>query len=133
MHFSVFHILCVLTNNCTICTILWLLFFSFLASDDFMALNNSFHIKANTPLQCVPISITSDSVDEADRECFTFSITTSANVAGLTLSPFESKICISDAEGIVPFINIFPPEQSHKFGNACYGSDVYIKISSLKV
>ena len=72
-----------------------------------MALNNSFHIKANTPLQCVPISITSDSVDEADQECFTFSITTSTNVAGLTLSPFESNICISDAEGIVQFYNIF--------------------------
>ena len=106
---------------------------SSLASDDFMALNNSFHIKAITPLQCVPISITSDSVDETDQECFTFSITTSTNVVGLTLSPFESKICISDAEGIVPFYNIFPPEQSHNFGNVCYGSDVYIKMSSLRV
>ena len=78
------------------------LFFSS-APDDFTALNNSFQISANATIQCVPISITSDSVDETGEECFTFSISTATTIAGLTLSPSEAEVCISDAEGVVLF------------------------------
>ena len=74
---------------------------SSLASDDFMALNSTFQINSNTPLQCVPISIMSGSVEETGQECLTFSISTTTTIAGLTLSPSEAKVCISDAEGIV--------------------------------
>ena len=74
---------------------------SSLAPDDFIALYGSFQINANTPLQCVPISIKSDSVNETGQECFTFSISTSATVAGLILSPSEAEVCITDTEGIM--------------------------------
>ena len=68
------------------------------APGDYTALNDSFEISDSALLQCVPISITSDSVDE-EQECFTFSLSTATSVAGLTLSPSEAEICISDAEG----------------------------------
>ena len=74
---------------------------SSLAPDDFIALYGSFQINANTPLQCVPISIKPDSVNETGQECFTFSISTSTTFAGLTLRPLEAEVCITDTEGIV--------------------------------
>ena len=50
-------------------------------------------------IQCVPIAITSDSVAEPGQECFAFAISAVSSVAGLTLNPSGTEICISDAEG----------------------------------
>ena len=50
-------------------------------------------------IQCVPIDIVSDSVAESDQECFTFSLSTPQTISGLSLSPSEAEICISDEEG----------------------------------
>ena len=75
--------------------------FLYSAPDDYTALNDTFQMSDSAWLQCVPISITSDSVEETEQECFTFSISTATSIAGLTLSPSEAEICISDAEGLL--------------------------------
>ena len=62
-------------------------------------------------IQCVPIAITSDSVDEPGEECFTFTISTVNNIAGLILSPSETAICISDSEGKLQSVNIIKEKQ----------------------
>ena len=69
------------------------------APSDFTAQNNTCKLSSNAPLQCIPIAITSDSVVEPGQECFTFAISTVTSIAGLTLSPYETEICISDIEG----------------------------------
>ena len=71
----------------------------YLDPDDYTALNDSFQISSSALLQCVPISITSDSVEETGQECFSFSLSTATTISGLTLSPSGAEICISDAEG----------------------------------
>ena len=74
-------------------------YFVHVAADDFTALMDSFTLGDNALIQCVPIAITSDSVIEPGEECFTFTISTATTVAGLTLSPSETEICVSDSEG----------------------------------
>ena len=69
------------------------------AESDYTALNDTFQLSSSALLQCVPIAITSDSVDEPGQECFTFTLSTTSSIDGLTLSPSEAEICISDAEG----------------------------------
>ena len=49
-------------------------------------------------VQCIPITIVSDSVSESDAECLTYSISTTSSTAGLTLNPTTATICISDEE-----------------------------------
>ena len=63
-------------------------------------------------IQCVPIAITSDNVDEPREECFTFTISTVNNIAGLILSPSETAICVSDSEGKLQSVNIIKEKQS---------------------
>lgn len=60
---------------------------------------DSFILSDDALIQCVPIAITSDSVVEPGEECFTFTISTTTSVAGLTLNPSETEICVSDSEG----------------------------------
>ena len=50
-------------------------------------------------VQCIPITIISDSTTETDEECFTYTISTTSTAAGLTLNPTTATICISDEEG----------------------------------
>jgi hypothetical protein len=69
-----------------------------LSSSDFTAQNNTYQFSSNVLLQCIPIGITSDSVDEPGQECFTFSISSQRSIPGLTISPSEAQICISDFE-----------------------------------
>ena len=71
----------------------------FIATSDFVALNDSLTLSDDALIQCVPIDIVSDSVAESDQECFSFSLSTPGTIGGLTLSPSEAKICISDEEG----------------------------------
>ena len=63
------------------------------ATDDFFSLTESSTFSNDALIQCVPIAIISDSVKEFE-ECFTFTISNTTSVAGLTLSPSESQICI---------------------------------------
>ena len=49
-------------------------------------------------IQCIPITIISDSTAETSDECFTYTISATSSVAGLTLSPATATICISDEE-----------------------------------
>ena len=49
-------------------------------------------------VQCIPITIISDSITETSDECFTYTISATLSVAGLTLSPTTATICISDEE-----------------------------------
>ena len=76
--------------------------FSPTASTDFTAQNDTYQFSNNALFQCTPIAITSDSVNEPGQECFTFTISSPTSVAGLTLSPSETEICISDSEGKTP-------------------------------
>ena len=100
-----------------------LFWLSSLASDDFMALNNSFQINTNTPLQCVPVSIKSECVDKEGQDCLTFSISTTTTIAGLVLSPSEATICVTDAEGIVLLlINIIMPKREWSLIDDIYHS-----------
>ena len=71
----------------------------FIATSDFVALNDSLTLSDDALIQCVPIDIVSDSVAESDQECFSFSLSTPETIGGLTLSPSEAQICISDEEG----------------------------------
>ena len=72
----------------------------FKATDDFTALNDSFTLSEDTQIQCVPIPITSDSVDEPGLECFFFTISNASGVDGLTLCPSQAEICVSDSKYI---------------------------------
>lgn len=48
-------------------------------------------------IQCIPITITSDSNAEDTSECFTYTISTTS-IPGLTLSPTTATVCIDDEE-----------------------------------
>ena len=49
-------------------------------------------------VQCIPITIISDTTTETDEECFTYSISTTSTTAGLILNPTTATICITDPE-----------------------------------
>ena len=68
------------------------------ASDDYTAVSGNFDMTDTNTVQCIPISIISDSVTETDEECFTFTISTTSTAPGLTLSPTSATICISDQQ-----------------------------------
>ncbi|CAI8052979.1 Extracellular matrix protein 3, partial [Geodia barretti] len=69
-----------------------------IASDDYTAVSGNFDMTDTNTVQCIPISIISDSVTETDEECFTFTISTTSTAPGLTLSPTSATICISDQQ-----------------------------------
>ena len=48
-------------------------------------------------VQCIPITIISDSTTETE-ECFTYTISTTSTAAGLTLNPTSATICITDEQ-----------------------------------
>ena len=49
-------------------------------------------------VHCIPVTIISDSTTETSVECFTYTISATSGVAGLTLSPNTATICIRDEE-----------------------------------
>ena len=71
----------------------------YIAPQDYTALNDTFQLSNNATLQCVPVMITLDSVDEPEEECFTYSIASPSSVPGLILNPTEAMICVTDCEG----------------------------------
>ena len=68
------------------------------APNDYTSNSGSFDMTDSNTVQCIPVSIVSDSVTETDEECFTYTISTTSTAAGLTLSPTSATICISDPE-----------------------------------
>ncbi|CAI8052157.1 hypothetical protein GBAR_LOCUS28549, partial [Geodia barretti] len=65
------------------------------APSDYTSASGNFDMTDTNTVQCIPISIISDSVTETDEECFTFTISTTSTSPGLTLSPTSATICIS--------------------------------------
>ena len=58
-------------------------------------------------IQCIPVTIASDSNTEDTSECFTYTISTTS-IPGLTLSPTTATVCISDEEeSKISFVNCF--------------------------
>ena len=74
------------------------LFFIYPAPGDYTSTSGSFDMTDSNTVQCIPITIISDSTTETDEECFTFTISTTSTAAGLTLSPTTATICIRDPE-----------------------------------
>ena len=68
------------------------------APSDYTSVSGSFDMTDTNTVQCIPVSIVSDSVTETDEECFTFTLSTTSTAAGLTLSPTSATICINDPE-----------------------------------
>ena len=66
------------------------------APDDYSSVSGSFDMTDVNSVQCIPIPIISDNTTEIFDECFTFSISATYNVAGLSLNPTTAIICISD-------------------------------------
>ena len=69
------------------------------APSDYTPISGSFDMTDSNTVQCIPITIISDSTTETDEECFTYTISTTSTAAGLTLNPTTANICISDEEG----------------------------------
>ena len=69
-----------------------------LAPGDYTSVSGSFDMTDSNTVQCIPITIVSDTTTETDEECFTYSISTTSTTAGLTLSPTTATICISDPD-----------------------------------
>ena len=69
----------------------------YLAPADYIAINGSFDITDSNREQCVNISVVSGKTIE-DEECFNYTIVTSSNTIGLTLSPNTATICTSEPQ-----------------------------------
>lgn len=54
-------------------------------------------VTEDASLQCVSIPIRSDTYTERD-ECFMFRISSAGTVAGLSVEPSETEICILDMD-----------------------------------
>lgn len=68
------------------------------APGDYTDHSGSFNITDSASVQCIPITIVSDGINEPDQDCFTYSITSVSSISGLTLSPHMATVCISDGE-----------------------------------
>ena len=68
------------------------------APNDYSSVSGNFDMTDSNTVQCIPITIISDSITETSDECFTYTISATSSVAGLTLSPATATICISDEE-----------------------------------
>ena len=70
-----------------------------IAPGDYTSTSGDFDMTDSNTVQCIPITIISDSTTETDEECFTYTISTDSTTAGLTLSPTTANICINDEDG----------------------------------
>ena len=70
-----------------------------IAPSDYTSTSGDFDMTDSNTVQCIPITIISDSTTETDEECFTYTISTTSTAAGLTLNPTSATICITDEEG----------------------------------
>ena len=85
------------------------------ALNDYTTASGSFDMTDTNTVQCIPVSIVSDSVTETDEECFTFTLSTTSTAAGLTLSPTSATICINDPEEGMQIHFSLQIEYCHKY------------------
>ena len=64
-------------------------------TSDYTSKSGEVAITEDALIQCVSIPIRSDSYTESEQ-CFTFEITARDSISGLTVSPTEAEICITD-------------------------------------
>ena len=76
---------------------------SFSAGDDYHSLMGSITITDNAELQCIPITIVFSSSREQDVEWFTFGISAAETFSGLTLTPAQASVYITDQNGVYYF------------------------------
>ena len=72
--------------------------FIIIDTSDYSSTSGEVTITEDSPMQCVSIQIRSDSYTESEQ-CFTFDVSSSSSVTGLTVSPSETEICIIDTNG----------------------------------
>ena len=68
------------------------------APGDYTNASGTLTITEDEPVHCVNISITNDSTDEQDRECFAFAISTA--MEQISVATGQATICIIDDDGI---------------------------------
>ena len=68
------------------------------APSDYTSVSGNFDMTDSNTVQCIPITIISDSTSETSEECFTYTISTTIDVSGLTLSSTTATICIIEEE-----------------------------------
>ena len=73
--------------------------FAYVAPDDFLEQSGTVELMSTSTKQCISIPIVDDSVNEADQECFTVSLSESSGTVDLTLSPAIATVCINDTDG----------------------------------
>ena len=66
------------------------------ASSDYSSASGNFDMTDTNTVQCIPITIISDNNSENSSECFTYTISSTASTAGLTLSLTTATVCIND-------------------------------------
>ena len=69
----------------------------FSAPDDYTEASGALIITEDEAVACVSVSITSDSADEQDRECFAFVISTA--MEQISVETAQATICITDDDG----------------------------------
>lgn len=70
---------------------------SYIAPGDYTDTSGTFSITDDSE-ECISVSIINDNKDEADRECFAFTISTAAS-NGISLGTTQATVCISDDDG----------------------------------
>jgi len=110
-----------LHSTCVTCIFLCL------APEDYTAINGTLQMSEDALVQCVPIPISLDNVEEPEEECFTYSILSPSEVAGLTLNPNETTICITDKEGNLRFKQVASPVQ-HRWEHYSLLTEVLVVV-----
>ena len=103
-------------HSCLICTTVtvWI---SSLATSDYTSTTGKATITEDALRQCVSIPIKTDSVTETTNQCFTFKITSSSTVDGLTVSPSQTEICIVDKNCEFCNTKVRAGSSEYKFGS----------------
>ena len=76
---------------------------SYIAPGDFIHTDGTILITEYETLQCVNISIISDSEDEQELECFAFAISPNNQAEELSLQNSQATLCIRDDDGMSMF------------------------------
>ena len=90
------------------------------APSDYSSASGNIDMTDSNTVQCVPIKIISDSTTEYFDECFTYTISTTVSVAGVTLSPTTATICISgEVDGKVHSVHFIDQYLLQIFPTVC--------------
>ena len=70
-----------------------------IAPEDFLGQSGTVVLMSTSTMQCLSIPIIDDSIDEADQECFTISLSEISGKTDFTLTPAVATVCIHDTGG----------------------------------